>query len=479
VRTALAFFLILICYALLIASSALLCPLRLGEILQAAAFLNFSWPNLFAWIAQTPGGAPLHYLVQLPLRLFFPHSAIFLRLPSLVCALGSAVAFFALAKRVPIQQPLLALVLFLAIPTHLAYATQARPFELGLFLMLVASLSFFALVEKPGVFRAVIYAILLTACLYTQPSCFLPASGCLLGLLGFANLKTYRRALWYTLVATVLPLLAFAPYYKWAASQRAGDWWLVEQFPAYALKVTGLEALLSLDPGGWSPWFGLVLMSVLLLGLVGGVSSAMPLGSYPEGAPAPRVDIVRMRAVIFCLASGAIVTFLGETAYNGFYSMAFAPYQILWALPGMVIVFCAALDALLRLPVAKPFAIATPVLCILAALLCVPGDVEYMRTQPDDFAKLSALVRPQLDGDACVVFVSQRLSPYLFLVFEPALEKYECQNFFHKRIVLAIHPYVKPAQEREARIFFRGLDFEETHRDISGDGKIITMDAQR
>jgi len=463
----------------LITALAISSPLRLGEIVQAAAFLDFSWSSLFSWIAQTPGGAPLHYLVQLPLALISLNSAILLRLPSLLFAAGSAIAFFALAKRVPVQQPLLALLLFLAIPTHLAYATQARPYELGMFLMLLASLSFFALVEKPGAFRAAIYAILLTACLYTQPSCFLPASGCLLGLLGFANLKTYRRALWYALVATVLPLAAYAPYYKWAAARRSGDWWLIEQFPAYALKVTGIEALLSLDPGGWNPVFGLVLMGVLMLGLVGGVVSAMPLGSYPEGAPSPRADIVQTRAVIFCLATGAFVTFLGETAYNGFYTQPFAPYQILWALPGLVIVFCAALDALMRLPAMKSLVIATPVLCILAILLCVPGDVEYLRTEPADFRKLSALVKPQLQGDACVVFVSQGLSSYLFLVFEPDLAKYECQNFFHKRVVLAIHPFVKPSDEREARIFFRGLDFEETHRDLSGEGKVITMDAQR
>ena len=71
------------------------------------------------------------------------------------------------------------------------------------------------------------------------------------------------------------------------------------------------------------------------------------------------------------------------------------------------------------------------------------------------------------------------MSRYLFEVFDADLSKHECQNFFHKRVVLAIHPFVKPDQEREARIFFRGLDFEETHRDILGDGKVITMDAQR
>jgi hypothetical protein len=478
VRTALTFFIILIAYGLLILGTALLMPLRLGEILQAAAFLNFSWHGFFAWIASTPSGAPLHYLSQAPFALLSLDSKILLRFPSIIFALGSVFLFFSLAKRVPLQYPVFALVLFLAVPTHLSYATQARPYELGLFLMLLATLSFFNLVEKPGFFKSFVYAILLTACLYTQPSCYLPAVGYLLYLLGFANLKTYRRALWYAMAATVLPVMVYAPYYAWAGAQRRGDW-LVEQFPAYAVKVAGLQALMSLDPEAWSPWFGIGLLGLLCFGLVGGILSTLPLGSYPDGAPPPPAPLIKRRAIVFCLAGGVILTLLAETAVSGWSNSSFAPYQALWALPGLVIVFCAALDALVRLPAMKGLSLVNPVFCVLAILLCIPGDFEYVRTQPDDQARLTALVRPQLEGDACVVFVSQRLSRYLFEVFDPGLAKYECQNFFHKRIILAIHPFVRPEQEREARIFFRGLDFEETHRDVLGDGKVITMDTHR
>jgi hypothetical protein len=479
VRSALTFFIVLICYGLFIVAADVYAPLRLGEILQAAAFLHFSWASFFRWIAQTPRGAPLSYLTQLPLAMISPDSRLLLRIPSLVCALGSAFAFFALAKRIPLQHPILALVLFIAIPTHLAYATQGRPYELGLFLVLLATISFFALVSRPSVVNAFIYAILLTACLYTDPSSYLPPIGYLLSLPGFANLKTYRRALWYVLAATIGPLAAYAPYYAWAGVQRSGDWWLTEQFPAYAVKVPGLEALMSLDSSGFNPWFGITLIGVLFLGLIAGVWTAMPLGSHPDGAPPPRADIVRVRALVFCLAGGAIVTFLAETAFVGFYSLVFQPYLILWALPGMIIVFCAALDALVRIPFMKIISPVVPSICVLAILLCLPGDLDYLRTRPADLAKLTAFVRPQLTGDACVVFVSERLSKYLFEVFDPALQKYECQNFFHKRAVLAIHPFVATDQERDARVFFRGLDFKETHIDTVDGGKVVTVDAEQ
>jgi hypothetical protein len=474
VRTALAFFAILIVYGLLIIGTSVLMPLRLFEILQAAAFLKFSLHSFFVWIARSPGAAPLHYLVQLPFAFASPNSRILLRLPSIVFALASAFSFFVLTTRVPLQQPILALLLFLVVPIHLAYATQARPYELGLFLLLLATLSFFSLLKQPGVNKALIYAILLTACLYTQPSCYLPAVGYLLFLLA---MKTYRHALGYVLSATLLPLAAYFPYYLWAVAPRRPDW-LTEQFPAYAVKSVGLQALMSIDPAG-NPWFGIGLIGLLLTGLVGGAWSAMPSASRRKRAPSPPAPLVKRRAVVFCLAGGVIVTLAGETAVSGWTDLAFAPYQILWALPGLVIVFCAALDAFVRLPPMRNLSAVSPVLVVLTILLCIPGDVEYLRTEPNDMAKLTALVRPQLSGDACIVFVSQPLSRYLFEVFDPALDKYECQNFFHKRVVLAIQPFVKPEQEREAYIFFVGLDFEETHRDLLGGGKIITMDAQR
>ena len=452
-------------------------PLRLSEITQAAAFLHFEWQTFFKWIAQTPAGAPLHYLVELPFALFAPDSKFLLRVPAVFSAIGSLFVFFALAKRLPLQHPVLALVLFLAVPTHLIYATQARPYELGLFLLLLATVTFFSMVDEPTIPKAILYTILLTACFYTQPSSYLPAVGYALALLGFANVKTYRRALWYALGATALPTLLYAPYYNWALNQRRNDW-LAEQFPASAFKVAGVQAFMSLDPGS-NPWFGIALISIFLLALIGGIISVLPLASYREGAPAPPAPLVRRRAIVFCLAAGALVTLFGETAVSGWTGLFFWPYQILWAIPGFVIVFCAALDSLMRVPAMRSLKLLAPALILIAAFVCIPGDFEYIRTQPDDLAKLTAMVRPQLSGDSCVVFVSQRLSRYIFGVYDPDLAKYECQNFFHKRIVLAIHPFVRPEQEREARIFFRGLDFEETHRAVLGDGKVITMDSQR
>ncbi len=476
-RTAFAFFLVLIAYGLLIIASAIFTPLHLSEITQAAAFLNFDWAHFFTWIARTPAGAPLSYLAELPIALAVPDAKALLRIPTLISALGSVFLFASLTKLIPLKHPTLALLLFLLVPTHLFYATQARPYEIGLFLLLLATSLFFSLVEEPSLLKAFIYGILLVACLYTQPSAYLPAVGYALALLGFSNVKTYRRALWYALGATAIPVLCYAPYYFWAVVQRRNEW-LTEEFPAFNIKIAGIQALMSLDPGS-NPWFGIGLILLLLIGCIGGIASALPLGGYREGAPPPPAILVWKRLVIFCLAGGVLVTLFGETAVSGWTGLVFAPYQVLWALPAMVIVSCAALEAFFNLPAFKSLKVLVAVALIIGVALCIPGDIEYLRTPPTDVAKITALVRPQLGGDSCVVFVSQRLSRYIFEVYDPDLAKYECQNFFHKRVVLAIHPYVKPEQEKEARIFFRGLDFEETHQDVVGNGKVITLDSTR
>jgi hypothetical protein len=376
-----------------------------------------------------------------------------------------------------LQHPVLALVLFLAVPTHLMYATQARPYELAMFLMLLTTLIFFSLLEEPTFGKSLLYALLFSACLFTQPSSCVPLSGYALALLGFANVKKYRRALWYILAATVVPLTAYFPYYLWAAQHRRIDW-LTEQYPAFAYKMAGIQAFMSLDPSN-NPWYGVALLCILLIGVIGGIASTLPLASQSVGAPPLPAALVKRRALLFCLAGGGLFTLLSETAIHGWTGLAFFPWEIMWALPSFVIVFCAALDALTRVAGMKRFAILSPVIIVIATLLCIPGDINYLQTQPPDMAKLAALVRPQLAGDTCVVFVSQRLSRYIFGVYDPDLAKYECQNFFHKRIVLAIHPFVKPEQEREARIFFRGLDFKETHSDVLGNGKVITLASTR
>jgi hypothetical protein len=465
-------------YGLVLLITALLLPLRLGEILHAAALEQFSWHRFFRWVAWTPGAAPLSYLVQIP-ALVALHSRLALRLPSWLFAVGSCGLFFRLVNLVPLRRPYLALAAFLVAPVHYYFAAQGRPFEQGLFLLLLASILFFRLVETPGVPSAVLYGAVLTACLYTEPACFWPACGYVLGLLRFAPGRAERRALWFALPATVVPPFLFAIYYTSVGGQ--ADPWLNEPIQTGGL---ASQIAAALAPGDWGLLLGVPLAVLLLLGLIVGVwSSFPPLGTTGEGRPPVNPLLLRKWIVLFCLAGGTFVTILAEAALGAWNQSPFAPNSILWAIPGLIILFFAALERLSEATLPKPLVALhpalralSPALAVLLIALCLPADANYLVKRPGDVAALSSLIQPELTKKACVVFVSEHLSRYIWVLFQPDVEKYECHNFFHSRVVLAEHPWVRPEQQHAAEQYFRGMNFIEKKRQTVAGGQIVTFE---
>ena len=182
--------------------------------------------------------------------------------------------------------------------------------------------------------------------------------------------------------------------------------------------------------------------------------------------------------MLFCLAGGCILAALADAAADSWTGSPFLPNEILWAVPGMVILTFAALEWLVKAGKLPSFlTFLSPTLAVLVVLLCLPGDVEYIQNRPQNMDELAGLVQPEMKGDACLVFVSEKLSRFLFEVYQPDLEHYECQNFFHKRVVLAVQPYVRADQLRDAEVYFKGLDFKEVNRQLSAGGQVITMDS--
>jgi hypothetical protein len=142
-------------------------------------------------------------------------------------------------------------------------------------------------------------------------------------------------------------------------------------------------------------------------------------------------------------------------------------------MPGMIV---SSFAALARFAPAKKqpwWALAVPLLLIA---LSVVGDIEYVSAPAEDLRTEAEMIRPQLFGDSCVVFVSEGLSKDLFLMLDPSLEPRICQNFFHHRAVLASHAYVRPAQQENAESFFRGLNFIEVKRWRVGGGQIVIVE---
>ena len=450
-------------YGLLLLIAVLVLPLRIEELLQILASRQHSFAGFINWIPKAPGSAPLSYFTQAPFVFALGVSRLGARLPSLLFGLGSCYLFLHLAKSIPLRRPYLALALFLLLPTQYRAATEGLPFEPALFLLLLATLVFLRLIRTPTVKLSIWYAIALTLCLYTERFSYLPSIGYLFFLFAFVNRAHERRVIWFALPATAAPTLLFLPYYLWARPLVSANWLSAPAAPGTpsSIYLQGLVDFAADIPVGY------ILSILLILGLFAGVWGLfrLPRLDYPTRVPPAALP---RSIAIFCLFGGAVSTIcivLVLDIWNGY---PFRATQVLWAMPGVVVSTSVALERLKPVP--------KRALWGLLILLCFIADVQYLATTREDLRRETLLVRPQLTGDSCVVFVSERLSKSLFLLFDPSLQGHECGNFFHHRVVLASHAYVTPYQQENAESFFRGLNFVEVRRIRSGGGQIVVME---
>ncbi len=448
---------------LLAAASAI--PLRIPEVLQLAASHDFSLPDFFGWIARAPGSAPLNHLVQLPFVVARAPSRLASRLISVALAIAACYLFLRLVKRIPLDRPYLALLLFMLLPVHFELSFQAQPFEQALFLLVIATGCFLRLVFRPGLRRALVYGGCLTLLLYTDRYSFLPAIGYLLFLLRFINRAQEGRAIRYVLPATAAPVLLFLPYALWAHTQVNADW-LVGP-PALPSRFLFLRVVGSVAAETWAAY---LLSGLLAIGVMAWMATSFRITSGGIGK----------RIRLFSLAGGVIGTVVLAAVLDLHLGVPFTSSQLLWSAPAMVLLVIAGFEWLTKRPELRPLAHGAAILLIS---VCAVADCQSLfslstGSHREDLQALAAAVPRQLDRDSCVVFVSERFSKTLFLMFEPELQKRECLDFFHARVVLASHPYVRPDQQGDAESYFRGLNFTETKRFPMGGGQIVIMQAK-
>lgn len=434
-------------YTVLLLAAVATIPLRIPEILQMAASRGFESVSMPDWIALTPESAPLNYFVQLPFLLVLGYSRWGVRLDSLLFAIGSCYLFVRLAKRIRLHDTWIALLLFMLLPFHLQLATAGLPAEQGLFLLLAATECFLRLTEKPSLSITALYALLLTLCIYTDRYAFLPAIGYLLFLFRFVHGAEQRRAMWMALGATVLPPLLFLPYYLWANPQ-VNAYWPFQPSSGVDETIESLRWLAG------NEWIAIALSILLLAGVIAGCWR-----TFRAATPVPK------RTSLFCLCGGVVSTVGVLLIADLWFGESFTPHQILPAAPAAVLLSIAAIQR----PILRP--VAAAVLILLAAA----GSSFPLLDRSEDVQAETQLVEQELGPNSCVVFVSERFAKILFEIFAPDLKKRECLNFFHKRVVLAIHPYVRSDQQENAESFFRGLSFVETKRIREGRGEIVVM----
>ncbi len=447
---------LIIAYGALLLATDLFVPLRVSEILQILAAWRFNWDKFLAWIVQTPGSAPLTYFVQLPLLLIWPHGRLAARFATLIFGIACCFLFLSLAKRFSLKRPELALVLFMFVPIHFRIASEAAPFEVALFFSLAATLSLLDLLKTPGIRGSILYGAFLTLALYTEPYSFLPAIGYLLFLLRFVNRAHERRVIWFALPATVFPAALFFPYYAWAHPQASSSWLSAPASPAGVSQTIQLfGSLVDSTRMEWLPW---LLFFLLAAGGIAGVWSTFR-AVYP----------LAKRINLFCLAGG-IITTIAIDLIAGAIHQRFDGVEIVWAVPAFIVLFFAGVEWLFG---SNALAMGSVIAASLVLAISISFDADYLFASKEDLQSEADAVLPQLKGDSCLVFVSQGLSRQFFLLFKPELGAYECHDFFHHRIVMASHPYVRMDQQEDAEAFFRGLGFQEKIRLNLGGGRIV------
>jgi hypothetical protein len=348
------------------------------------------------------------------------------------------------------------------VPIHYRFASKAVPEEEAMLLSLLATLYLFRFVDTKQLWDAGLYAFFLMLCLYTQPFSYLPAIGYPISMLLFARSKEVRHTMWVALPATALPVLVYLPYAFWA-HPRVSPTWLFDSdhflfdSTVYLVALRELTALRQV---------GFLLSPLFLAGAMAGAWRAIKL---PE-------PMILKRVKLFCLAGGLITTLVLALVIDNASNSFFSSNQILWAVPALVMLVTAMLDWLV---VTLKLRIVAAALAVLFLAICVAGDVDYLQHKPDDLRIVTNQITREMADDSCVVFVSENLSRDIFLVFNPDLARHECFDFFHKRIVLASHPFVRPDQQQDAESFFRGLNYAEHQSTDIGRSKIIILEPKK
>ncbi len=444
-------------YALALVAFALATPLQLPELLGIGWSVHFTWAQFWSWTAQSTDPTLLGNLIQLPFVHFFGPSRLGTRLPGVLLAAFSALLFLRLSRRAVPKQRYVALFLFLLLPLQLVALTSSLQFQAATCFLLLAMLAFFRLVSGPGFKTAILLALATTACLFTDAHAGLPVFGAVLCLLRFSPRPQERLALWFALGACVWAALAYVPYYIWASSQTSSHW----------ISEPGilLVALPHLSAAQYAVAGALVVM------LAGASMGAYASFRLPQSR-------LQRRMTLFCLAGSVFLTLVFMISVSLYFVTPIVPSDLLYAAPAAILLFVAGLNWLIKDTASGGLQRLTGAVAIVLMLAFAAEDFEFITAPKDNLALESRYVAPELVGNSCVVFVTEFFSRQMFFLFQPALEKRECEDFFHPRIVLASHSYVRPDQQTDAEGAFLGMNFQEVKRIRSGGGQIVVFESK-
>ena len=401
---------------LLSAYGACLCLLSaklslwLDEIIDLKGIRDHDIHALLAWIPTNAGAVPLDYLIRAATIHLLGYSAFASRLPSVLWSVLAGAGVFALARKMNLRSPFLAVLTFCLLPLQLRYALEARPYSQGLALSLWSTNVFLSLVSNPTASKATVYGLIALAGLYTQPYVLFVVFAHLAWLC-VSELQGKSRLLIWASVPVVLAALAFLPWYLWAASRWRES---AESFHhAIGLRAALLIARELIAAG----YFGTSLVALLIV-----------LGLKASGVPLPGRS--------FWLLYLLLPLFLAVLA-DFLFGYFLAIRQMIFIVAPLSLLAVVGIEKLASN--GRNFAALAMSLLIATFLI---SDFRFLTKPRENWEAASAILDTLSKQGSCVIFVPGD-SVRLYEFFAPAIETHTCRTVSveEQSVAVAISPY--------------------------------------
>ncbi len=388
-----AVFIILIVYSLLVFASLGATPLWLDEVLHFSAVRTITWTELITWVQVNAGGVPLSYLLQQGSVRLFGLSPITARLPSALASIVGAIMFVAILRRLKIGAAMIALFLFLAVPLQFRYAVEGVGYSLGLCFCLISFWIFLRFREAPSWGWSVAYAISIVLGLYSQPLVIFPVLAQIAWLARFGT----QRQLGMAAGALAAGVLVFLPWYfaQREVQQQAGSMKIV--FFAWQ-QVRPLVLLHSATGGGYAVAIPLILLA--------------GYGLYSQRNSPEHLLIGLTLAAAWA----------GPVLMDGIVNYFFAPRQLLFAIPFLVLLAASGAEEL-RLHDRAWLSVIFAAVILGGSLFSDYGQAVHSK---DDLMVAARTAQEWVGQNGCLAVAPPNWVAY-FTFFEPSLADRKCQ----------------------------------------------------
>ncbi len=391
-------------------------PLWLDELLQLSETYAHTLRQTLVLAAHNGGGVPVAYLAENLIVNHLGQPLVTAHLFSIGCAVAGMAGLILLAQRLRAGSGwFYSGVLFALLPLSLRYATEARPYGPALAFGTLATLLVAFLDKGAALWKAVLYAAILSLGIYTQPYvAFVGAAH-----VAWAISERRRTSAPYIVGGAAAAAISFLPWYLyarplWASAVAAGA------FRSSLSAKTPLMILHELSGGGY-------ILTILLLTLAafGYRRTSMPLFC---------------KRLLLFWATVPVPLALAATAAFGYF---FAIRQLIFVLPPLCILAAEGLD---RLPQRSRW---LPVGLGLFAAISLFADVRRFTHDRENWGAAAASAKRLLHPGECLVSIPASASRLYFL-YQPSLAGRLCNADTPSKRVVLISPYATQKQRHSA-----------------------------